>query len=106
MVAARLHDDARDIDVTEPAIRLSAQLHRITMTRHHAVADTDILTQTGRRTLQRDTIVVGVGYHALNDNIMTAVKVERIIIVVVAIENLDAFYLQAVTGQIMLHPAT
>ena len=37
---------------------------------------------------------------------MTAIDIKRVIVVVVAIEHLDAIYSYAVAGQIVLHPAT
>ena len=57
-----------------------------------------------RRGLQRDGIVVGIGYHAPYDDFVTAVDVEGIVIVVIAVEHLDSLNLQTVAGQIMLHP--
>ena len=44
LVAARLYDDARDVDVAESPVRLCAQLYGITMTRHHTIRDADIFT--------------------------------------------------------------
>ena len=37
---------------------------------------------------------------------MTAIDIQRVVIVVVAIKHLDAVYPHTVTGQVVLHPAT
>ena len=76
------------------------------MAGQHAVTDADILAETWRGALQRDAIIVAIGYDALDDDLMTAVDIQGIVIVVVAIEHLDAVYSHAVTSQVVLHPAT
>ena len=72
---------------------------------HHAVADADVLAQSRRSALQGDAVVVAIGQHALHNDLMTAVQVERIVVVVVAVEHLDVLYFQSVAGQVVLHPA-
>jgi len=106
LVAAGLHHDTADIDITESTIGLCAQFHSIAMAGQHAVADADILAETWRGALQRDAIVVAIGHDAPDDDLMTAVDIQRVVIVVVAIKHLDAVYFHAVTGQVVLHPAT
>ena len=46
LITTGLYHNARDINVTEAAIRLSPQLHRITMARHQTVGDTYIFAQS------------------------------------------------------------
>ena len=75
------------------------------MTRHHTVSDANVLTEAGRSALQRDGIVVAVGYHPPHDHVVTAVQVEGIVVIVITVLHLDALYLHSVAGQIMLHPA-
>ena len=98
LVAAGLHHDARDVDVAESPIGLRTQLHGITVARHHTVADSDVFAQSWRRAFQRDAVVVAVGYHPLHDDLVTTVQVQRVVVVVVAVLHLDAYYLQAVAG--------
>ena len=75
------------------------------MAGYHTVRDADILAEAGRGGFQGDAVVVAIGYDAPDDDVVTAIDVERVIIVVVAIEHLDAVDTHTVAGQIMLHPA-
>ena len=76
------------------------------MTGQHAVADADILAEAGRSALERDAIIVGVGQQATHHHIVTAINIERVVVVVIAIVHLDILYPHAVASQIVLHPAT
>ena len=76
------------------------------MAADHAVRDADILAEPGRRRLQRDAVIIGVGYHVCHNDIMTTVQVEGIVVVVVAVQHPDAVDAHAVTGQVVLHPAS
>ena len=76
------------------------------MTGNHAVTDADILAEAWRGTLQRDTIIIAIGYDALDDDLMTTIDIQCIVIVIVAIEHLDAVYSHSVAGQVVLHPTT
>ena len=105
LITAGLDHDAADVDVAKAAVGLRTQFHRIAVTAHHAVGDTDVLAQLRRCGFQRDAVVIGVGHDIRHNHIMTAVQVERIVVVVVAVIHLDAADMQTVTGQIVLHPA-
>ena len=106
MVATGFHHDARDIDITETTIGLRAQFHGVAMTRYHTVADTDILAETWRGRFQGDAVIVAIGQDTLDNDLMTAIDIQCIVVVVVAIEHLDVLYPHTVASQIMLHPTT
>ena len=76
------------------------------MTRHDAVGYAHILAEPGRSRLQRDAVVVGVGNDTRHHHLMTAVQIEGVVVVVVAVQHLDAVNPQPVAGQVVLHPAT
>ena len=76
------------------------------MAGQHAVADADVFAETWRGALQRDTIVVAVGNDTPDNDFMTTVDIQRVVVIVVAIEHLDAVYAHTVASQIVLHPAT
>ena len=106
LVVAGFHADVLNRDVAEAAIGLGAQFHGIAMAAHHAVCDSDVLAEPWRGALQRNAVVVGVADHVAHRHLMAAVQVERIIIVVVAVDDRDAVNLHAVAGQPVLHPAS
>ena len=74
------------------------------MARHHAVADADILAQTWRGALERDAVVITVSHHAFHHHVMASVDVEGVVVVIVAVENLDTIDAQPVASQVVLHP--
>ena len=76
------------------------------MAAHHTVGHADVLARPWRRALERDAIVVAVGHHAGHHHVVTTVKVEGIVVVVVAVEHLDVGNPHPVARQVMLHPAT
>ena len=93
------------MDVPEPAVGLRAQFDGIAMARHLTVGDAYILAETGRSGLQGDAVVIAVGHHSLDCDLMTTVKVKGIVIIVIPVKNLDSIDIQTVTGQVVLHPA-
>ena len=106
LVGTWLHVDVADIDVAETTIGLGAELDGIAMAGHLAIRNLDVLAESGRGGLQRDTIVVGIGNHIGDRDCVTTVQVECIVVVIVAVEDLDAIDDKAVASQIVLHPAT
>ena len=76
------------------------------MRRDGAVANGDVLAQTGRGRLEGDGVVVRVGYHVTHHYVVTSVEVKGVVVVVVAVVDGDALYLEAVACQIVLHPAS
>ena len=105
LVVAGLDNDARNADVAEAAVGLGTQLHGIAMARHDAVGYTHILAKPGRSRLQRDAVVVGVGYNTRHHHLMTAIQIEGVVVVVVTVQHLDTVNPQPVAGQVVLHPA-
>ena len=105
LVVAGLHHDAADGDVAEAAIGLGAQLDGVAVARHHAVGYADVLAEPWRGALQGDAIVVAVGHHAPDDDVVASVQVECVVVVVVAVDHLDVLDVQAVAGQVVLHPS-
>ena len=106
LVSAWLHVDVADIDVAETTIGLGAELDGIAMAGHLAIRNLDVLAESGRGGLQRDTIVVGIGNHIGDRDFVTTVQVECIVVIIVAVEDLDAIDDKTVASQIVLHPAT
>ena len=104
LIAAGLHHNARDVDVTEATIGLCSQFDSIAMARHHTIGDTHILTQTGRSGLQCNAIIITIGHDPFHNHIVAAIDIKGIIIIVIAVKNLDSIDAQAVAGQIVLHP--
>ena len=71
---------------------------------HHTVSNDNVLAESGRRGLQRDAVVVRVGYHTTHNDVVTAIQVQRIIIIIVTVHDLDTVDSYTVAGQIVLHP--
>ena len=106
LVSAWFHVDVADIDVAETTIGLGAELDGIAMAGHLAIRNLDVLAESGRGGLQRDTIVVGIGNHIGDRDFVTTVQVECIVVVIVAVEDLDTINDKTIASQIVLHPAT
>ena len=106
LIVTGLYHDATDIDISEASISLGTQFNGIAMTRYHTIADTHVFAKTGRGALQRNTIVIAISYHAAYNHLMAAVDIQRIVIIVITIKNLDSIDIQAVASQVVLHPAT
>ena len=105
LVAAGLDHDARDADIAKAAVGLCAQFYGIAMARYHAVADADILAKARRGRFQGDAVVVAIRHDASHNHLVTAVNIQSVVVIIVAIEHLDAVDSHAVAGQIVLHPA-
>ena len=98
LIVTGFYHNAADIDISEAAISLSTQFNSIAMARHHTIANSHIFTKTGRGALQRNAIVVAIGYHSTHNHIMTAIYIQRIVIIVISIKNLDSIDSQAVAS--------
>ena len=108
LVSAWFHVDVADadVDIAETTIGLGAELDGIAMAGHLAIRNLDVLAESGRGGLQRDTIVVGIGNHMGDRDFVTTVQVECIVVIIVAVEDLDAIDDKTVASQIVLHPTT
>ena len=76
------------------------------MTRHDTVGNHNVLAESRRCGFQRDTIVVRVSRHATYNDVVTTVQIECVVVIVVAIYDTNAVNPDAVTSQIVLHPAS
>ena len=105
LVGAGLDDYSVYVYVLESSVCLCPELYGVTVAADDTVADGHVLAFPWRCALEGYGVVVAVGEDSLYDDVMASVNVYGVVVIVVAVYDVEVREPHTVACEIVLHPA-